>query len=887
MAASLVGTGTGNVTTNSGASGTGVVVNKPANLANDQLIVALVYTRNSGATFTPPVGWTALGYVGNNCGFAAYGRYVHTASAETATTYTFTASTSSRWATEAFLVAGVNSNTFADVNAASAQESSGTTITAPAVTPTADGSLLVTCHQGHIASTTVPTMTAPSGMTSVGQFNVTAAPSSGSFNLASTLALGTGTGGVSTGTKVATLSVTKSNGSSFAFTLKAGSYVPPPPSLVSFAVGAPATDRFVATASTQNVTTNARLATSTSSLMTSPSYGATNTVDSDGYVRLTSSTSLTADTDYYCQIELDGVLQTGLLGHTRTLPTPGAVSYSFAAASCAKSYSNNSIVWDHLRTHVGPGGVRARFFMHLGDMHYDNLADNGLANLPSNLQSYYNVFSQAKQHQLYRELPLMYMASDHDAGGSNVDGTCANLPYFQAAYRKIFPSYPLVPDSNGDGQGTYHSFAVGRILYILTDGRSYMSPIANTDNSSKTKLGATQKAWLKTQLSNSSYPVKVWFHEDGWNNLSTFTGDDTWGAYNTERTEIGTYITANSVNMVYVHGDFHALAAETGNNNTWGKFPIACASPLDQTSFIGNGTWSNGFYPNPVSSTLFTQQYGWFDVTDTGSKITLTYTGYGIDTPGTGMEPKIAMMNVFGATVAPTIAINATAVGGKLLTRSVTPSVPLPVMTEVAQKVVTSSVSPTMSIVMTSVGHKSSVTAAKTSNVVITASAVGHKIATGSATSTMVITTVVSSGVPGTGSVTAAVSIVTSAMGHKRVAYSVTSTMVITTHVVNSTFDMTLTGYSQTSGLNQSASWGASILRMRLGQAVGDDVDALKSLNGFANRGVIPGQFVPNLTATTQSLGTASWAILAACGGLDIPNVPDGVTLIPGAPVDD
>ena len=57
------------------------------------------------------------------------------------------------------------------------------------------------------------------------------------------------------------------------------------------------------------------------------------------------------------------------------------------------------------------------------------------------------------------------------------------------------------------------------------------------------------------------------FHEDGgWTSVSAFAGDDTWAAYTTERSELATFITANGLSnqMMLVHGDFHAMAADEG-----------------------------------------------------------------------------------------------------------------------------------------------------------------------------------------------------------------------------------------------------------------------------------------------------------------------------------
>src|SRR5207249_333807 len=104
------------------------------------------------------------------------------------------------------------------------------------------------------------------------------------------------------------------------------------------------------------------------------------------------------------------------------------------------------------------------------------------------------------------------------------------------------------------------------------------------------------KQWLKDRLSDPNYLVKIWFHEDAWSNGPTYVGDDTWSAYATERTEIAHYITSNNVNVAYICGDLHVLAADNGTN-VEGGFPVHVVSPIDQTAYVGNGTYTQGHYP--------------------------------------------------------------------------------------------------------------------------------------------------------------------------------------------------------------------------------------------------------------------------------------------------
>lgn len=355
----------------------------------------------------------------------------------------------------------------------------------------------------------------------------------------------------------------------------------------------------------------------TSDLLTSPVYSSSQVPDADGTVRL-SVTGLLPSTRYYYGIEVDSWIDTEFNGEFLTLPEHGkAASFSFAAASCARNWSDSD-AFPAILAKTGPGGRKAAFMQHLGDLFY--FADD--TSVAVNFQDFHDrVMSSPKQNNFFRKLATNYTWSDHDSGGSNHDGLSAAMPYAQVAYRSRVPTHTL-PDANG----IYYSYVVGRIRFIVTDGRSFMDPITQTDDAAKSKLGATQKDWLKARLLDPE-PVKVWFHEDAWISGTSFVGDDQWSVYTTERTEIANFISANSVRVAYIHGDLHTLGADDSTNAV-GDFPVFCASPLDNTAYIGNGTFSAGIYPvaNSVAPNYYTQ-YGWFDINDSGSSIQISFSG--------------------------------------------------------------------------------------------------------------------------------------------------------------------------------------------------------------------------------------------------------------------
>lgn len=81
---------------------------------------------------------------------------------------------------------------------------------------------------------------------------------------------------------------------------------------------------------------------------------------------------------------------------------------------------------------------------------------------------------------------------------------------------------------------------------------------------------------------------------------------------------------------------------------------------------------------------------------------------------------------------------------------------------------------------------------------------------------------------------------------------------------------MQLTGYGVAGDLDQRASWLAAIAKLRAAEPAGADVDSLKQWHQAAATAAIPDQFVPTLHSTTPTLATASWAALAATGGIGL-----------------
>jgi hypothetical protein len=369
--------------------------------------------------------------------------------------------------------------------------------------------------------------------------------------------------------------------------------------------------------------TSARLKYSTHSDLSSASFTSAAAPDSAGYQKF-NPTGLTADTTYYWAVEMDGNLGS-LTGQTKTLKAAGSPqSFRFCWASCFDTFSSGVFALIAARN--------PEFMIQLGDYGYQyitggtngNTAPTDVPTLRTHREAALN---PTGPRALFANVPFDQMYSDCDGGGANSDGT---FPGFasggvQAAWRQQFANRTLPLSDCGA-----RSWVVGRLRFVLTDETTLASAKGNTDNSSKTKLGTTQKAWFKSEIDAAAIAGQyiIWLGDGPWIESTSLTGN-TWRAYNTERTELGNYITAAGMSkrMIRMHGDTHTLFADDGTNNSWGGFANFSAAPMHTTGqAFSSPVVTNGSFPTGTVNS--SRQYGICDVTDDGSTITLVMKGY-------------------------------------------------------------------------------------------------------------------------------------------------------------------------------------------------------------------------------------------------------------------
>lgn len=136
-------TGAGNTVTNGGTSGASLTVNKPANLADGDVLVLVAYKQLGGSTFTTPSGFTSVytAVAASTRGFQVFGKAISSASGEPSS-YTVTSSDStSRWILVAFRLPGLEASWQDAAPASDIYVTNTSTITDPSVTASAGHTL--------------------------------------------------------------------------------------------------------------------------------------------------------------------------------------------------------------------------------------------------------------------------------------------------------------------------------------------------------------------------------------------------------------------------------------------------------------------------------------------------------------------------------------------------------------------------------------------------------------------------------------------------------------------------------------------------------------------------------------------------------------------------
>lgn len=328
---------------------------------------------------------------------------------------------------------------------------------------------------------------------------------------------------------------------------------------------------------------------------------------------------LAADASYSYSVN-DGVSSPRGTFHTPG-PAGQPYSFSFAYATCAglkptHPGPSSALLPDRVSDHPVFDEIRRKtplFFIHNGDLHYYDLGSGDHGITDPGTDTYHRAYDDVlatRQGQLYREVPFVHGWDDHDYGPNNSESSAPNREDAATVYREREPSYELpAPGGTGDN-GIYHSFQIGRMLFIVSDLRYYRD--------SSTMLGQGQLDWMDSVLSSSTAEALVWATSQRW-----ISPSGQWGNYASERLQVRDMFADNGWldRMCLLHGDNHLMGIDSGANNPYGGFPMYCFAPMD----CNPGSHVLGY---DIGTNRERGQYGTVQVTDNGNFIRITGTGW-------------------------------------------------------------------------------------------------------------------------------------------------------------------------------------------------------------------------------------------------------------------
>jgi len=345
----------------------------------------------------------------------------------------------------------------------------------------------------------------------------------------------------------------------------------------------------------------------------SSTTGATTPVVGSDYIARFSLTSLTPNTKYYVRAIENGTADVEY-ATVKTLQTAG-IPANFSYVFVGDTESNTES-----QTHLNVAALDADFFIHLGDMHYDDITTNTESLFWT---AYKTVFALPNQRRMFKSKSLKYVWDDHDYSNNDSDASSPSKLAAAAAYRTFIPDPHLELPSSG---GIYRAWTHGRIRFILLDTRYYRD--------TNTLLGSTQKTWFLAELASIAADANIKFTVVSTGVPWIATAEtDTWSDATAERTEIADKIWLEGLEdkIAFIAADAHMIAYDDGTNNTFDTstrtgWPVYQSSPLAKTGSTKGGTYSF----TPVQGDL-DGQYSTMSFVDITTQITVTTKGFDKD----------------------------------------------------------------------------------------------------------------------------------------------------------------------------------------------------------------------------------------------------------------
>jgi alkaline phosphatase D len=194
------------------------------------------------------------------------------------------------------------------------------------------------------------------------------------------------------------------------------------------------------------------------------------------------------------------------------------------------------------------GAKNPEFFLHLGDTIYADLPRKEFyPSIPHYRRKHANNRRDPHLQQFLLRHSTYAIWDDHETD-NNCHGGHPNMAEGLQVFREYWPCLPAGSD------GLYRRFTWAGVDFLILDTRRFRSPHAEQEGPAKSMLGTVQKQWLLDALESSRSPFKFIVTSVPFQG----GGEDTWGNYKTERSEIASFIRERKIGgVVFLTGDYH------------------------------------------------------------------------------------------------------------------------------------------------------------------------------------------------------------------------------------------------------------------------------------------------------------------------------------------
>lgn len=347
------------------------------------------------------------------------------------------------------------------------------------------------------------------------------------------------------------------------------------------------------------------------------------------------ATGLTANTQYYYQIQGRGAPSHLVIRSIKTAPAAGtAAAFTFVTSGCSHIHgnANNHSAYTSL-VHRGIAQDNPLFYLHLDDLSYADPDDTTPKLAREHLARKY--LRAYDTNSMCQTVPLTWMPGDHDMAGNDTDLVMTNGEQIMVATRQAYlettPYYPFASpsDANGIPRVLTQVFDIAKVRFIMFD--CFSQARMSTGNALGSGSGNgdywDQRTWLQQQLSSASGDGIKWLFlcsPRSWQDYNQHSYND-W--FPTERTWICDQIEQCAVPVCLVYGDSHITILDDGTHGAsystsgFTRFPVMASSStftdtLDPAS--SSSTW-NG------SSMKYSPNFGASKGTGDGGYIKFTF----------------------------------------------------------------------------------------------------------------------------------------------------------------------------------------------------------------------------------------------------------------------